>query len=280
MCCPIIYIEYFIAVIINSSLDGGTKVLGRVQEVLTQPITDENELLEHNICESFSEPPKPQLTECSNAVPNLKPTLALDEDDASILAPSSPDENDIETQDCGGFGEGRVFCIPETVPFDLPPSGVKASKRYRNQNLELSPSPIIRKRSPPRVTFSNVRSPLKLSSTPAKVINSDSSGLLDASIYSPPVLTDFTSPKLAYSITEAGRSTVDSSKMPENIDPKRTLVEQQTPKSKKSKCLKQTKLTSTIFDKNINNGQSSVTDFLSRPTFGRTATKTVKISPP
>nr|CAH0105397.1 unnamed protein product [Daphnia galeata] len=263
------------AFIINSSLDGDNKVLGRVREIVSQSVTVSNNSQDCNKASSIEE--EPELCE---------------DDSESILAPSSPEGNDMETQHFGGPGEDAIFCIPETVPFDHPQLKSNTQKFFKVQDI--APSPI--KYNKP--SMKKYSSPAKSKrATPQKESQEDSISLLDESIYSPPILTDFSFPSRSSALllpanpptkefclplkTEDLRPSVSKTSHSENIHPQemfkktghRPLMEQQTPTSKRSKMLKQTKLTLTRLP-------SDAVPATANGVKTRMPTKTVKISPP
>ncbi len=273
-------------------MDGGTKVLGRVREVLSQGVDDSNDL-ESQDCEENLEPvPQPSTTSYYATV--VKPILSLDDDDTTILAPSSPDVNDVETQAFGGPGEDHIICIPETVPFDHPKLQENIFRGRSN-----APPNIIRKSSPVKSTVKKTVSPAQ-SGTPKKRLKLESPSMLDTSIYSPPLMEDFALPPVLLQQYKPNTQEVDlpraketshslktKSEMFENVHPyetiskvgQRPLAEQQqtiqTPKSKRNKSLKQTKLTLNRCTNDVSPAVSVNANAVTRIT-----TKTVRISPP
>ena len=276
-------------------MDGDNKVLGRVREIVSQSVTVSNNSQDCNGASSPEEEPElcKQFSNSSHAIETKADWYFLGEDDSeSILAPSSPEGNDMETQHFGGPGEDAVFCIPETVPFDHPQLKSNTQKFFKVQDN--APSPIKYN----KLTMKKYGSPAKSkTTTPQKESQEDSISLLDESIYSPPILTDFSFPSRSSALlvpanpptkelclplkTEDLRPSMSKTSHSENIHPQemfkktghRPLMEQQTPTSKRSKMLKQTKLTLTRLP----------SDAVPAPANGvktRMPTKTVKISPP
>ncbi len=279
------------AFIINSSLDGDNKILGRVRDIVSQSVIESNNSQD---CNKVSSPE--ERLELQKQLPSNSFPIEMDaDDDTNILAPSSPEGSDMETQDFGGPGDDIVLCIPETVPFDYPPIKSNTQKFFKAQHV--APSPIIKHwKSPTKLATKRYSSPIKSKSvTPQKESQEDSASLLDESIYSPPILTDFGFPshpstslnpgkppaqELCLSKkTEALRPSVSKTRHSENINPQemlkkpghRSLAEQQTPTSKRSKLLKQTKLTLTRLPSDTASANGAKI---------RMPTKTVKISPP
>ncbi|EFX90248.1 hypothetical protein DAPPUDRAFT_300142 [Daphnia pulex] len=277
------------AFIINSSLDGDNKVLGRVRDIVSQSVIESNNSQD---CNKVSSPE--ERLELQKQLSNSSFPIEMDDDDASILAPSSPEGSDMETQHFGGPGEDIVLCIPETVPFDYPQIKSNTQKFFKSQHV--APSPIIKRRKSPTKLSTKCFSPIKNKTvTPQKQSQEDSASLLDESIYSPPILTDFgfpSRPSAAFNAskptaqelclpikTEALRPSVSKSRHSENINPQemlkkpghRSLAEQQTPTSKRNKLLKQTKLTLTRLPSDTASANGAKI---------RMPTKTVRISPP
>lgn len=284
-----------IALIINSSLDGGTKVLGRVKDILTQSIDDNNIDCEKNgrNLDSFdknSEIPQKSLSK-SHYFSSTKPILSPDDEDvATILAPSSPDACDVETQHFGGPAE--VVCIPETVPFDYPPHGFNSQKFFSGQSRALSP--VIRQKSTMKPPAKRSTTHLKKIASPIKPLKDDSLDSLNDSIYSPPLLVDFALPPVLTSKhkvvenNEGIRPALTTNNSYENVDPakKNSKTGQypftepqkhcQTPKSQKNKSLKQTKLTL----KRLASEGNLVPPVTTAKAGTRISTKTVRVSPP
>lgn len=294
-------------------MDGGTKVLGRVKEILSQPdVNSSDETSSATVdYEATIVSAKPTiksgdrrnlLSRSTNIhSTSFKPVLITDDEECTILAPSSPeDTSDTETQHFGGPGGEFVVCIPETVPFDFlkPRSG--EDHYFQDQNCE--PSPSIHQRSARKLTSKKSPSPVKKLSTPRnenkKRLKSASAELLDVSTYSPPILEDFNLPvvlnhaklNVAQGLNRAGNMETDhlptiTTIKTEKIDAKgkstktgqRPLSEQQqhpqTPKSQPRKTtLKQTRLALT---KRPNDSSAN-----GEREHNRISTKTVRISPP
>ena len=267
-------------------MDGGTKVLGRVREVLSQGI--DNSSLDSQECDENLEMSPQQPITKANYCAAAKPMLSFDEYDTTILAPSSPEGNDMETQAFGGPGEDHVICVPETVPFDYPKH---QGNIFKSRNY--TPSLSVCKMSPLKLVPKKSVS-LK-SETPKKQSNLGSSSLLDMSTYSPPLSLDFALPSVLLQPIKPNTEEVDlpakptirplSAKLYENVHPQETVLkpgqrplseQQQTPTSKKHKSLKQTKLTLN----GMNNDVAIAPVATNANLVTRMPTKTVRISPP
>ncbi|XP_032780635.2 uncharacterized protein LOC116918941 [Daphnia magna] len=243
------------AFIINSSLDGDNKILGRVRDIVSQSVVKNNNPQDSgNAVFSQREPELPKTLSICDYPVDMKHVWSLDDDDTSILAPSSPEGNDMETQRFGGPGEDVVVCIPETVPFDHPQQGTTTQKFFQNKAYALSP--IMYKRSSSKLGDRRAVSPVNIQGTTKKQSKINAETSLDESIYSPPILTDFGLPSRPSSFlsptkqraeektckkTKGSRSLVNESK--KYVQPPLSEQQQRTPTSQRHKSLKQTKLT-------------------------------------
>ncbi|KAI9555621.1 hypothetical protein GHT06_018136 [Daphnia sinensis] len=275
------------AFIINSSLDGDNKVLGRVRDIVSQSVVENNNLqVSENPALSQRETELPKTLSIRDYPVEMKPVWSLDDDDTSILAPSSPEGNDVETQRFGGPGEDVVVCIPETVPFDHPQQGTTTQKFFKGKDYALSP--IMHKKSSSKLGVRRVVSPVNIQATTPKKqpkINADTS--LDDSIYSPPILTDFglpSHPSAFLSPTkqrdeETCKKTKESrplaNKTKKNVQPPLTKQQQKTPTSQRHKSLKQTKLTLGRLTNDVSPELA-----IAATVKTRMPTKTIRVSPP
>lgn len=288
------------AFIINSSLDGDNKVLGRVREIVSQSVVENNNPQEcGKASHSQGKPELPKtLATCDYPI-EMEPVWSLDDDDdTSILAPSSPEGNDVETQLFGGPGEDVVLCIPETVPFDYPKKGTTTQKFFKSKTCALSP--IVCKKSSSNRSVRKAVSPVKIeATTPPKRPQISSGTSLDESVYSPPILTDFGLPTRPYAFlspakqrteekckkTKVARPLATKTNLRESnhpqqgskkcVQPSSTEQQQKTPTSQRVKSLKQTKLTLGRLANDVSPEQAVATTVKTRM-----PTKTVRVSPP
>ncbi|XP_057368113.1 uncharacterized protein LOC130689115 [Daphnia carinata] len=271
------------AFIINSSLDGDGKVLGRVRDIVSQSVVENNNPQDYD--NGVISRTQERLSTCDYPV-DMKPVWSLDDDDTSILAPSSPEGNDVETQRFGGPGEDVVVCIPETVPFDHPKQGTTTQKFFKGKDYALSP--IMYKKSSSKLGVSRAVSPINVQAiTPKKQPKINGEASLDDSIYSPPILTDFGLPSRPSAflnptnqrVEETCKKTKSSRRLATEskkcVQPPVTEQQQRTPTSQRHKSLKQTKLTLGRLANDVSPELA-----IAATVKTRMPTKTIRVSPP
>lgn len=264
---PLLLNSFYTASIINSTFMDGA-VMGKVRDIITQSIPDEDFRSDSPVFH-VSEAGK-QLRESkkgsvsSRAVTISKqPVLCADDEDTSILAPSSPDHSfsDEEPTD-------NIKIIPETVPFDFTPKReTKGRSLFKNPRNVLSP--IQKSRCP--VSPKKLISPAKKTTPKRIAFNCENSQ--DFATYSPPIVADFGSPAASKFIPTPSKLKKECNSYPSdksnNQDRALSSTKHEslmTTPSKKTKTLKQSKLTM---------ASSRTTSQIGT----RIATKAVRVSP-
>lgn len=244
--------------------------MGQVRDIITQSIPDQEDsksdytvsTIKHAKNESKI-PKKNRGIKCSTSF-NKQLMLSADDEDVSILAPSSPDHNDSVDEESIITD---IKIIPETVPFNITPKReTKGRSLFKHPRKVLSPLQKSRCNASP----TKVASPAKKTTPKTAAFHCENSQ--DLATFSPPIIADFGSPSRPTFLPQTPKlkkgensQPGDRSKQDRTLPLKEQQTFQPTP-SKKTKALKQTKIT-------------SVTTRNASETGARVATKAVRASP-